>query len=54
MLIAIYHMLNEGTPFHDLGSNFYNQFNTEKKINSHLRRLKELGWTPESATNTPA
>jgi transposase len=50
MLIAIYHMLNEGTLFHDLGSNFYDQFNTEKKINSHLRRLKELGWTPELAT----
>jgi len=55
MLIAIYHMLNEDLEFSDLGSNFYNQFNTEKKINSYLKKLKELGWednTKSSETNS--
>ena len=47
MLIAIYHVLS-GQPFHDLSSSYYNQFNTEKKINSYLNKLKNLGWEPLS------
>jgi transposase len=45
MLIAIYHVLN-GQPFHDLGSSYYTQFNREKKIDLHLKQLKNLGWQP--------
>ena len=37
-------MIKNNVDFNDLGSNFYNQFNTEKKINSYLKKLKELGW----------
>jgi transposase len=44
MLISIYHMLRDGTPFCDLGDDYYNQFNAEKKINHFLKKLKELGW----------
>ncbi len=44
MLVAIYHILKDGVPFRDLGSDYYNQFNRERKINSHLKKLKELGW----------
>ncbi len=44
MLIAIYYMLRDNVEFIELGSNFYNQFNTERKINSYLRKLKELGY----------
>lgn len=33
MLIAIYHMLKEGVTFEDLGADYYNRFNTERKIN---------------------
>lgn len=45
MLIAIYHVLS-GHPFIDLGANYYDQFGTDKKINSYLAKLKQLGWTP--------
>ncbi|MBC2724167.1 IS110 family transposase [Desulfosporosinus sp.] len=45
MLIAIYHVLN-GHEFRDLGSSYYSQFNRERKINSHLKQLKDLGWEP--------
>lgn len=45
MLIAIYHVMN-GQSFHDLGSEYYTQFNREKKINLHLKQLKNLGWQP--------
>ena len=29
MLVAIYHILKDGVPFHDLGADYYNQFNRE-------------------------
>lgn len=52
MLIAIYHVLS-GSPFNDLGTDYYNQFNTQKKIDSYLNKLKNLGWSP-SAPQIPA
>ena len=44
MLIAIYHMLKDGAHFQDLGAEYYNQFNKERKINAYLKKLKALGW----------
>ena len=44
MLIAIYHMINENKEYKDLGSDFYNKFNKEKKANAYLKKLKELGY----------
>ena len=43
ILIAIYHMLKYNQPYCDLGADFYNKFNREKKINSYLKKLSELG-----------
>lgn len=50
MLIAIYHVLKEKTQFNDLGANYYNQFNKERKANSMLKKLKELGYDVTVAT----
>ena len=44
MLVAIYHILKDGVVFKDLGADYYNQFNKERKINAYLKRLKALGW----------
>ncbi len=44
MLIAIYHVLKDGLVFKDLGAEYYNQFNKERKINAYLKKLKALGW----------
>jgi hypothetical protein len=44
MLIAIYHILNEDVKFVDLGAEYYNQFNKERKINAYLKKLKALRW----------
>ena len=44
MLIAIYHIFKDGMVFKDLGADYYNQFNKERKINTYLRKLKALGW----------
>ena len=29
--------------YQDLGADYYNQFNRERKINAYLKKLKELG-----------
>lgn len=44
MLIEIYHILMDDVVFKDLGANYYNQFNKERKINAYLKKLKVLGW----------
>ena len=44
ILIAIYHMLKFGLAFEDLGADYYNRFNKERKINAYLKKLKALGW----------
>ena len=46
MLIAIYHVLRDGVPFVDLGSDFYAKFNKDKKIAACLKKLHDLGWQP--------
>lgn len=50
MLIAIYHVLKNKVPFHDLGSDYYDNFNREHKIRGYLKRLQALGWKPEFAS----
>ena len=52
MLIAIYHILKNKTAFHDLGSDYYDSFNRDRKINSYLKRLKALGWEPDSISSS--
>lgn len=55
MLIAIYHVLKDGIAFKDLGAEYYNQFNKERKINAYLKKLKALGWESDVAmTEQPA
>ena len=49
MLTAIYHILRYGVVFRDLGADYYNQFNKERKINAYLKKLKALGWEAPAA-----
>ncbi len=51
MLIAIYHILKDGVVFNDLGADYYNKFNRERKINSYLKKLKALGWEVPAAAS---
>ena len=50
MAIAIYFVLS-GQEFKDLGADYYNQFNREKKISSHVRQLSKLGVTVSISDN---
>lgn len=55
LLIAIYHVLKDGVEFKDLGAEYYNQFNKERKIKGYLKKLKALGWEDLGAmTEQPA
>ena len=42
------------TSFHDLGADYYNQFNTERKVTAYLKKLKALGWQPDAMAAQPA
>ena len=44
MLIAIFHIINDKVDFKDLGADYYNQFNRERKANGMLKKLKALGY----------
>lgn len=44
ILIAIYNMLKNNEASKELGADYYNQFNQQRKINMHLKKLKDLGW----------
>lgn len=44
ILIAIYYMLKENKEYTELGSDFYNKFNKEKKANAYMKKLRELGY----------
>jgi len=44
ILIAIYHVIKKDTHYQDLGSDYYNKYNRERKIAGHLKKLNQLGW----------
>lgn len=43
LLLVIYHMLQEGTQYRDLGRNFLDQIRSEHLIKFHVKRLQQLG-----------
>ncbi len=45
MLIAIYHILKYKVPYKDLGVDYYNKFNPEKKMKAYLKKIEALGYT---------
>ena len=51
ILITIYHMLKDGQLFQDLGANYYNQFNKERKVNALLSKLRQLGWEQHAVSS---
>ena len=52
ILIAVYHILKDGIGYKELGADYYNQFDKERKINGYLKKLKKLGWEPEKIMQT--
>lgn len=44
MIISIWYMLKKNIPYKDLGADYYNKFNADKKIEAYLKKLADLGW----------
>jgi transposase len=49
MLTAIYHMLKDGTMYHDLGPNHFDPRSKERQKNRLVKRLADLGYAVELA-----
>lgn len=45
----IYHILKDGVEFKDLGAEYYNQFNKERKINAYIRLGSHAAMTGQPA-----
>lgn len=54
MLIGIYWMLKEDKEYVDLGADYYNQFNKEKKVNAYIKKIESLGFDVEIKNPKPA
>lgn len=53
MAKAIYCILKHGIRYKDLGSKYYNQFNREQKLNSILKRARDLGYEVTAVDKCP-
>lgn len=51
VLVILYHMLREGRPYSDLGSDYFEKLEATHIEHYHVRRLEQLGYT---VTLTPA
>jgi len=52
ILTAIYHMLKDGTFYHELGPNHFNERTKERQKNRLIKRLADLGYAVELAPLT--
>jgi len=50
--LAVFDFVNIFADIGRLGSEYYTQFNRDKKIKSHLKQLERLGWNPEGPDST--
>ena len=44
LLTVIYHVLNDGTVYQDLGADYFDRLAPGRRIRYHLKRLAELGY----------
>lgn len=53
LLVIVYHVLRERTPYRDLGADYFDTLDAERLQRHHVRRLEQLGYhvelTPHSA-----
>jgi transposase len=47
ILTAIYHMLKDGTMYHDLGCDHFKRHTTDQQKNRLVKRLSDLGFAVE-------
>jgi transposase len=45
LLVAIYYMLRDHVPYHELGADYFDQLHTQRLQRHYVRRLEELGFS---------
>ena len=53
-LVISYHMLKDNIPFHELGEDFLDKLEPERKAKYHEKRLEELGYHVVVTNNVTA
>jgi transposase len=43
LLVIVYYMLRDGTPYQDLGPDYFDRLTPKQRIRYHVKRLQELG-----------
>jgi transposase len=54
ILIIAYHMIKDSVPYHELGSNFFDQRNIQATTRRMVHRLEQLGYKVNLEALTPA
>jgi transposase len=54
ILTIIYHLLKDGTAYHDLGADYFDKLDRERIERHHIRRLEQLGYTVTLTTKQAA
>lgn len=54
ILVAIYHILKRGTPYHELGEDYLLNLNRDHLMHAAIRRLEKLGYQVQVSETTPA
>jgi transposase len=45
LLVVIYHVLRDGVPYQELGPNYFQPADPQRKARAHVRHLEQLGYT---------
>ena len=54
ILITIYHVIKDGTQYHDLGSDHFDRINEQRTVKRAVERLESLGYTVSLQRDTTA
>jgi len=47
LLVIVYYMLRNATPYNDLGADYFDKLNPQQRIRYHVKRLHDLGQNVE-------
>jgi transposase len=45
LLVVVYYVLRDGTPYHELGPDYFQPYDPQRQARHHVHRLEQLGYT---------
>ncbi len=52
LLVVIYHVLNTGQPYRELGADYFVQLDATRIQRHHVRRLEQLGYNVQTTLSS--